>query len=267
MTGNKRPLHPLVRYGAPFLLPAAALLFWCANAQFHYVPTYLLPSPLTVMRTGADYLFGMSSGNYSGRFLADFGASFLRIAIGFGLAAAAGLGLGILTGRREWVHRLCSGPIHALRAVPGITWLPLALIWLGIGLKTTVFLISLAAFFPIYLNTHSAVHGFDTILLRAAEMMGVSKRQKVVAVLLPGIVPQMVTGLRLGLGVSWAYLVLGELSGAARGLGAVIMDARMQGRTDMIIIGIIIIAIIGKLSDTLLVAVLKLMFKSVRRQV
>ena len=98
-------------------------------------------------------------------------------------------------------------------------------------------------------------------------MMGAGRVRSIFAILLPGSMPHIFSGLRLGLGISWAYLVLGELSGVPNGLGAFIMDARMVGRIDMIVVGIIIIAVIGRLSDQMLKAFMRLCFKSVRRMV
>ena len=155
--------------------------------------------------------------------------------------------------------------VNGIRAVPGITWLPLALVWFGIGTFTTVFLVALAAFFPVYLNAAAGARQVDPILLHAGAMMGVTKTKGVFKILLPAAMPHVVTGLRLGLGISWDYLVLGELTGVPDGLGAVIMDARMLGRVDMIIVGMILIAIIGRVSDRLLVGGLKFCLKSARR--
>jgi NitT/TauT family transport system permease protein len=173
--------------------------------------------------------------------------------------------LGILSGRLAAVQKLMSTTVNALRAVPGITWLPLAMVWFGIGIKTTVFLVALAAFFPIYLNAASGARQVHPLLLQAGAMMGVRRLRGTFAILLPGAMPHILTGLRLGLGISWAYLVLGELTGVPNGLGAVIMDARMLGRIDMIVVGIIIIAVIGRTSDRLLQAGMRFFFKSARR--
>ena len=160
---------------------------------------------------------------------------------------------------------MLSSFVNGLRAVPGITWLPLAMVWFGIGIRTTVFLVALAAFFPIYLNAAAGARQINIHLLQAGAMMGVGRFRGSFSILLPGSMPHIMTGLRLGLGISWAYLVLGELTGVPNGLGAVIMDARMLGRVDMIVVGMMLIAIIGRLSDRLLVALLKLCFKSARR--
>jgi len=121
-----------------------------------------------------------------------------------------------------------SSTINGLRSVPGISWLPLAMIWFGIGIKTTIFLVALAAFFPIYLNAAASARQISPLLLQAGAMMGVKRLKGTFAILLPGSMPHIMTGLRLGLGISWAYLVLGELTGVPNGLGAVIMDARVR---------------------------------------
>ncbi len=250
----------------PWILPAGLILAWLAAAEFRMVPPYVLPHPKDIIDTGYIYIFsGTDTGMYAGRFFADAKVSLLRVFTGFSLAAAVGIPLGVMSGRLPLVDRLLSTSVNGIRAVPGISWLPLALIWFGIGMKTTVFLVALAAFFPIYINSASGVRQVSPVLLRAGAMMGVRRLRGTFAILLPGAMPSLISGLRLGLGISWAYLVLGELTGVQNGLGAVIMDARMVGRTDVIIVGIVIIAVIGRMSDQMLTAALRLFFKSARR--
>lgn len=216
-------------------------------------------------KTAWVYIFGQpGDGAYAGRFLLDAKASLGRVFGGFLLASALGLPLGMLSGRSVDVSRFLGLSVNALRSVPGICWLPLAMVWFGIGMKTTVFLVALAAFFPIYLNAQSGARNVDPILLRAGAMMGVVRLRSVLYILTPAAMPSLMTGLRLGLGISWAYLVLGELTGVAHGLGAVIMDARMLGRIDIIVVGIVIIAVLGRLSDLLLKQVLRVFFLSAK---
>jgi NitT/TauT family transport system permease protein len=250
----------------PWILPATVVLGWMVVSQTGLLPPYLLPSPPEIGRMGYHYILG-SNGEaaYSGRFLNDALASLIRVGCGFGWAVALGLPLGIISGRLMVVHELLGSLINGVRAIPGITWLPLAMVWFGIGIKTTVFLVALAAFFPIYLNAVTGASQINPLLLRAGAMMGVRRLRGTFAILLPGAMPQITTGLRLGLGISWAYLVLGELTGVPNGLGAVIMDARMLGRVDMIIVGMLIIACIGRISDQLLLRSLRFCFKSARR--
>jgi sulfonate transport system permease protein len=250
----------------PGIIPALFLLAWIMVSATALVPTYLLPHPLEIAKAGYAYVLGQSGeGPYAGRFLTDAGASLLRVGSGFAAAVTVGLPLGILSGRLWVIQRLMSTTVNAVRAVPGITWLPLAMVWFGIGIRTTVFLVALAAFFPIYLNAAAGARQVNPLLLQAGAMMGVRRLRGTFAILLPGAMPHLMTGLRLGLGISWAYLVLGELTGVSNGLGAVIMDARMLGRIDMIVVGIIVIAMIGRLSDQLLQGGMKFFFKSARR--
>ena len=254
--------------GLALLLPLTALAAWFAVSIGGLVPPYLLPSPMAVFEAGSRYVFGSAEqGPYGGRFAGDLAASLVRVLSGFTIAAALGIPLGICSGRLALVNRLVAGLIGGLRAVPGICWLPLALIWFGIGIKTTVFLVALAAFFPIYQNALTGAQLVNPIYYQAGAMLGVSRLRGVFAILLPLAMPNIVTGLRLGMGISWAYLVLGELTGVPDGLGAVIMDARMLGQTEIILVGILLIALIGRLCDRLLVLVLRCCFKSARRQV
>ncbi|PIF02921.1 MAG: ABC transporter permease [Desulfococcus sp.] len=244
------------------------MFLWFLAGETRAIPPYLLPHPLTVGETACTYILAPpGSAPYAGRFLQDAAASLLRVFPGFFIAAAAGLPAGVISGRMPAVRRLLGSSVSAARAVPGICWLPLALVWFGIGRNTTIFLVALAAFFPIYLNALTGVKSVDPVLLRAGAMLGTRGARSVFRILLPAAMPQIVGGLRLGLGLSWAYLVLGELTGVPDGLGAVIMDARMLGRIDIILVGIILIALLGRLSDLLLVAGLKTCLKSARRTV
>lgn len=155
--------------------------------------------------------------------------------------------------------------VNGLRSVPGICWLPLALVWLGIGFRTTVFLVALAAFFPIYLNAATGTAAVAPILVRAGSMLGLSPVAVFLRVIMPAAMPHIRAGLRLGLGVGFAYLVLGELTGVPDGIGTMIMDARLMGRVDMILVGIILMSVLGWLGDVLLGLMLRVAFKSARR--
>lgn len=250
----------------PWFLPGLFFLAWLAVSETGMVPAYLLPHPKDILAAALTYIFSEAGhGAYAGRFFEDLIASTTRVMLGFGLAVVVGIPLGIISGRIARVNEMLSLTINALRAVPGISWLPLAMVWFGIGLKTTVFLVALAAFFPIYLNAEAGARQVSPILLQAGAMMGVHRLRGTFAILLPAAMPHIITGLRLGMGVSWAYLVLGELTGVPNGLGAVIMDARMLGRIDIIVVGILMIALIGRLCDLGLHQLLRLCFKSARR--
>lgn len=250
----------------PLALPLAGLGAWALATGPGMVPEYLLPSPLAVARCLARYVLpGGGPDPYAGRFLADLAASLGRILSGFAIAVALGLPLGLASGRLPAFARLLAPTVNGLRSVPGICWLPLALVWFGVGYRTTVFLIALAAFFPLYLSAAAGAAAVPQVQLRAGAMLGLDRLGLVRHVVLPASAGHVRSGLRIGLGLSFAYLVLGELTGATKGLGAMIMDARLLGRVDLVIVGIVLIALTGWLADVLLVLCLRTAFKSCRR--
>lgn len=241
----------------PYLVPALILGFWELMTANGRLPEYLLPSPKTLALTTWDFFWGtLHRSTYSGTFWRHALASSERVALGFLLSAAIGVPMGLAAGSIRYFERVVDATIHAIRAIPGIGWLPLAIVWFGIGTKTTVFLIALAGFFPIYVNSAQGARHVRPIWKRAALMLGANRWTLFTTVILPGSMPLVVSGLRVALGLSWAYLVLGELTGVPDGLGAVIMDARMLGQVDIIIVGMISIAILGRLSDRLLMFLL-----------
>ncbi len=250
----------------PWMVPALFLATWIVASGTGLVPRYLLPHPLGVAKAGWRYVFGVGSrGAFAGRFAVDAASSILRVACGFGAAALLGLTLGVISGRMATVHSMLSNTVHGLRAVPGIAWYPLAFVWFGIGMRTAVFLIALAAFFPVYLNTTAGVRQVNVRWLQAGAMMGMGRIAGTFTILMPAAMPQIMAGLRLGLGIAWAYVVLGELFGVSHGLGAAIWEARMHGRVDVIVVAMILISGLGRASDAVLVFAMRRLFKSARR--
>ncbi len=246
------------------ILPALVLVCWQAISAGGLVPAYLLPSPEHMWKTIVSYIAGGGDA-YAGRFPDDLRASLGRVCGGFFLAVIPGTALGLLSGRLPLLSRLLSPIINGVRAVPGICWLPLALLWLGIGFRATIFLIALAAFFPAYLNAAAGAVAVPPVLILAGRMLGFSRAAVLFRIILPASMPFVRTGLRLALGMSFAYLVLGELTGVPDGIGAMIMDARLVGRADLIISGIILIALVGWLCDRILVWIITLLSVSLRR--
>ena len=253
----------------PWLLPLLLFVCWESATSGGLAPEYLLPSPGTVWETVCAYMGAASESHadaYAGRFWGDVPASLGRVASGYLLAAIPGVALGLASGRVPALASLLSPIINGIRAVPGISWLPLALLWLGIGFRATVFLIALAGFFPAYLNAAAGAASVPPVLIRAGRMLGFGRRAIFFRVVLPSAMPQVRTGLRVALGMSFSYLVLGELTGVPDGLGAMIMDARLAGRVDLLVSGIILIALVGWLCDVLLVRALSAASVSLRRQ-
>ena len=251
MRQNRKKIDPV-----GFALPVLLLLGWYGMVEGGAIPSYLLPGPLSILQVMVDFANGVGKLTpYSGKLLENLSTSLLRVIVGFAIALAFGLLLGFLTGRIAVVKRILDPTVHAIRTVPGIGWLPIAMVWFGVGEGTTVFLIALAAFFPIYINTAHGASEVPVLLIRAGRMLGADKVSLFQTVILPSAFPSVVVGLRLGLGVSWAYLVLGELTGVSTGLGAVMMDSRMMGQVEMILVSMVCIAIMGILTDRFLLRI------------
>lgn len=238
--------------------PSSLLAIWWSASHFAPLPPYILPSPATVGRALFGFVTGMGwPGAYAGTFWSHALASGLRVLGGFLAASACGIPLGVMTARYRLLGWFTDPIVHLFRSVPGITWLPIAMVWFGIGNITTVFLIGLAGFFPIYVNTLHGVQAIPNHWERAALMLGAGQRQLLLKVVLPGAMPSIESGLRVALGAAWAYVVLGELTGVDCGLGAMIMDARMMGDVTAIVVGMICVAVLGRLSDIVLMRLLR----------
>ena len=157
----------------------------------------------------------------------------------------------MLIGRIRIARELLDPLLQLLRPVPVTAWLPLSMILFGLGPKSAFFLVALGAFFPILLNTIFGVRSVEPRLFEAAAMLGIKPAAMFTRVVLPASLPGIFTGLRLGLGLSWVVIVVGEMTGVATGLGAMIMDARQLSRTEIIIDGMVVIGAAGFLSDQL----------------
>ena len=238
---------------AGLILPAAVIVLWQVFVVTGAVPAYKLPSPLTLIKVLWDFITGMLGiAPYSGTCLSHLLQSLRRVITGFLTALAFGLPLGFLTGRVPFAKRLLDPFVHLIRSIPGIGWLPIAIVWFGVGEGNTLFLIALAAFFPIYVNTAHGAAEIPVLTIRAGKMMGAKGFTLFRTILFPAAFPQIAVGLRLSLGVSWAYLVLGEVTGVSEDLGAVMTDGRMLGHVDIVLATMIVIAVAGKLTDILL---------------
>lgn len=220
-----------------------------------------LPPPVDVARVGWDFAFGgVYDDAFSGTLWQHLGASALRVFTGFVLATAVGVPLGVLMGRSSWVRAAFDLTVNVFRPIPATAWVPLVLLIIGFGDQATIFLITLSAFFPILLNTLGAVREVPQRLVEAAQMLGTSRPGVLIKVVIPAATPGIVNGLRLGLGLAWVILVLGEANGIDTGLGSMITLAREQVRTDRVVVGMIVIGLAGFLSDRLLLHGLRALF-------
>jgi NitT/TauT family transport system permease protein len=237
---------PAWLYALP--LPVVLIIAWqLATAN---KPGSLIPPPTTVVLTAWDYAFGgIRNDTYSNAFAANAIASITRVLAGFFVAMVIAIPLGLVLGRNKMVRRVVDPTLQFLRPIPVTAWLPLTMILFGLGPPATIALIALGTFFPMLLNTVDGVRLVEPRLVEAAEMLGTPKHAIFARVILPAASPSIFTGIRIGLGLAWVLLVVGEMTGVPTGLGANIMDARQLSRTDLVITGMIYIGILGFLSD------------------
>ncbi|KQQ09946.1 MULTISPECIES: ABC transporter permease [Rathayibacter] len=220
-----------------------------------------LPYPGDVLVSLIDYAFaGLRNDAFSGLLWTDLGASAGRVFGGFALATVLAVPLGVLMGRYYVVNSLFDPFINLFRPVPATAWVPLVALLIGYGDQASIFLITLSAFFPIVLGTISGARQVPPRLIEAARMLGTGTAGVLARVVLPASAAAIVNGMRVGLGLAWVVLVLSETTGVSTGLGSTIFLARDVVRTDLIVVGMICIAIAGFASDRLLLLVFRLLF-------
>jgi ABC-type nitrate/sulfonate/bicarbonate transport system permease component len=243
-----RSVHRLLQ-----LLPVVAVAgLWEALVAAGIVPENRLPPPSRVL---AGFLELVSRGLPQGvGLLGHCAASLRRVFGGVGAALAVAIPLGLLAGRSVRLRSLIHPFIELTRPIPPLAWVPLAILWFGIGDLSAVFIIFLGAFFPILLNTVSGVLAIERGLLEAAVLLGASRRDLFLKVLAPGATPAIMTGVRIAVGVGWMTLVAAEFTGvrSGRGLGYLIMTARDIQRADLIVAGMLVIGLIGFAIDALI---------------
>ena len=237
--------------GAGF--PLALVLAW--HLAVTASGTRLVPTPYQVGVMMVDFAWGgIYEDAFSGTILTHLVASMQRVYGGFLLAAALGIPLGLMIGKIPLVRAMLDPTLSLLRPIPVTAWLPLSMVFFGLGPRSAVFLVFLGAFYPILLNTVFGVRSVDGKLFEAAAMLGCDGSRMFQQVVLPAALPAIFNGLRLGHGFAWILIVVGEMTGVPTGLGSVIMDGRTLSRPDLVITGMIIIGVAGFLCDRAIVA-------------
>ena len=236
--------------GAGF--PVLLVIAWYLAVR--YTGTRLIPSPRDVAVMMYDFSFGgIYDDAFSGTIITHIVKSMERVYGGFLAAAALGIPLGLMIGRIKLMRQLLDPTISLLRPIPVTAWLPLSMIFFGLGPNAAIFLVFLGAFYPIMLNTIFGVRSVDLRLFEAASMLGCSGSAMFRQIVLPASMPAIFNGLRLGHSFAWILIVVGEMTGVPTGLGSVIMDGRNLSRTDLAIVGMIIIGSLGFITDRLIV--------------
>ena len=242
------------RWLTPVIVPIMLVVAW--DLCVRLTGTRLIPLPREVAIMLYDFTFGgIYDDAFSKTIHIHFWKSVQRVYGGFFAAALVGIPLGLLIGRIRFVRDLIDPTLQILRPVPVTAWLPLSMIFFGLGPNAAIFLVFLGAFFPIVLNTTFGVRSVDHKLFEAASMLGCNGSSLFRQVVLPAATPSIFNGLRLGHGFAWILIVVGEMTGVPEGLGAVIMDGRTLSRTDLVISGMIVIGLAGFFSDRVIVAI------------
>lgn len=219
------------------------LIAWALLARLMANPT-LLPSPLAVVETLVR-LIG------SGAIFRHTGTSLGRIFLSWSLAAAVAIPLGIAMGRSERMDRFVRPFVELFRPISPIAWIPLAILWFGIGLSGKVFIIFIGSFFPALLNTIAGVKGVPPILITAARTFGCSPVQLTTRVCIPAALPTIATGLRISFGTAWMTIIAAEMVAAKSGLGYMIIDGMEILRSDIVIVGMAVIGLLGFFFDAI----------------
>jgi NitT/TauT family transport system permease protein len=223
-------------------LAAAVLvaIWWVAVVASESV---IFPTPLAVVQ-------GLADMARDGTLWRHIGSSLLRVGSGFALAVAVGVPLGLLMGWIPSAYATVNPIVQLLRPISPIAWIPLAILWFGVGDASPIFLILLSAVFPIVVQTTAGVHTIERQYLRAAANFGVSRRKLFLQVVIPAVLPQVIIGMRVSLGVAWLVVVAAEMIALDSGLGYMIIDARNAGnRYDLVVAGMAVIGVIGLLLD------------------
>jgi NitT/TauT family transport system permease protein len=219
-------------------VPLGVLIAWEIVARAHLVSPIVLPAPSAVAQK---WLAGVVSGELP----RDAAASLLRVALGFLVGAGLALPAGLAMGAYPRVHELFNPLVQVLRPIPPIAFIPLAILWFGLGNPPSVFLIAIGAFFPVLMNTIAGVRQVDAIYVRAARNLGAGEGVLFRRVIVPAAMPYILAGMRIGLGTSFIVVIVSEMIAVNDGLGYRILEAREFMWSDKIIAGMLTIGLLG----------------------
>jgi sulfonate transport system permease protein len=239
--------HALRRAGAaaaPWAFPVAVLLAWETASQSGLIAPRLLPAPSAV---AIAFWENARSGVLFQHMAVSAGRALQGMAIGGGI----GFLLGVLNGISRPAETLLDSPLQMLRNVPHLAIIPLIILWFGIDETAKIFLVAIGVAFPIYLNTFHGIRTVDPALIEMARIYGLSRWALFWRVILPGALPSVLVGLRFSLGIMWLTLIVAETISASSGIGYMTMNAREFLQTDVVLLGIIIYALLGKFADIL----------------
>ncbi|PEI65526.1 ABC transporter permease [Bacillus toyonensis] len=225
-------------------IPVIILIIWQLAGVFGLVTKTILPTPLDIFLAFQELI-------KTGELFGHLSISVFRAAAGFFIGGGLGVILGTIVGFSTRSEQYLDPSVQMLRTVPHLAVAPLFVLWFGFGETSKVLLIADGAFFPLYVNAFLGIRGVDSKLFDVARVLEFNKRKLITKLILPAVLPNLLLGARLSLGVAWVSLVVAELMGSTEGIGYMIMDARQFSNTDIVFVGIIIFAFVGKFSDSL----------------
>ena len=232
----------IARAGAPWLVPLLLLAAWQVAAQAGWLSSRVLPEPWAVLKA----FWTLAA---SGELWGHLRTSLWRAACGFGLGAGLGVALGLLTGSFRQAETLLDTTLQMIRNIPALALIPLVILWFGIDEWAKLFLLAVGVFFPVYLNTFHGIRSADQGLIEMARSYGLSGWPLYRDVILPAALPSILVGVRFSLGLVWLLLIVAETISAQAGIGYMTMNAREFLQTDVVLVGILLYALLGKLAD------------------
>jgi len=242
------------------LVPLVLLVVWESCSRAGFVSEILLPAPSAVAAKWWQSLLPAQAHDaatqswlawaFSGELIHDAISSLYRVVVGFVVGAGLALPLGLVMGANVRIYNLCNPLVQVLRPIPPIAYIPLAILWFGLGNPPAVFLIAIGAFFPVLMNTIAGVRNVDGIYLRAAKNLGVGQWTMFVRVILPAATPYILAGVRIGIGTAFIVVIVSEMIAVNNGLGFRILEAREFMWSDKIIAGMLTIGLLGLAIDT-----------------
>ena len=234
---------PSLRHAlAPWALPVALLLAWQLAAQWGWLSSRILPEPWAVAKA----FWHLAA---SGELWLHLKTSLWRATVAFVIGARLGLLLGLLTGSFRHAETLLDTTLQMVRNIPALALIPLVILWFGIDETAKLFLLAVGVFFPVYLNTFHGIRSADQGLIEMAKSYGLSGWPLYRDVILPAAMPSILVGVRFSLGLVWVLLIVAETISAQAGIGYMTMNAREFLQTDVVLVGILLYALLGKLAD------------------
>jgi sulfonate transport system permease protein len=232
----------------PWILPLVLLGLWQASLTFGFIEPYQLTPPLQVLEAAGDQW-------RRGILQQDIMATLVRVLVGFALGASTAVVLATITGLSRRIFQAVEPTLQAVRSVPTLAWGPLLLLWLGIDDAPKFALVAIGSFFPVYVNLVAGIKGVDRKLVEVARIYNLSGPEIARRVILPAAMPNLFTGLRLGFSQAWLFVVVAEIFGSTQGLGFRLTDSQQLTRVDLVLVAMLGLAILGKLSDMILLAI------------